>query len=222
MARTKRKILISLAISVVAIIATITYCTMNKYFSLIQQAHRYEYEERQSIWNISRKLSAKKMLSDMTILSKGDSVLVCKINRITLQEYHDFLNDKAVPRRSTWIRIREAYMESLINGESWIVKRAASSTFTSYIFWSKTKWNEQKDSAIHYQEEKKPFREIELDKEYPNFSKPNEKDFKKWENTYKSLFSFTKDSGKWILSYNREYFKNPYVTTRQRGIVFPF
>lgn len=60
MARTKRKILISLAISVVAIIATITYCTMNKYFSLIQQAHRYEYEERQNIWNISRKLSAKK------------------------------------------------------------------------------------------------------------------------------------------------------------------
>lgn len=154
MARTKRKILISLAISVVAIIATITCCTMNKYFSLIQQAHRYEYEERQSIWNISRKLSAKKMLSDMTILSKGDSVLVCKINRITLQEYHDFVNDKAVPRRTTWIRIREAYMESLINGESWIVKRAASSTFTSYIFWSKTKWNEQKDSTIHYQEEK--------------------------------------------------------------------
>lgn len=69
MARTKRKILISLAISVVAIIATITCCTMNKYFSLIQQAHRYEYEERQSIWYISRKLSAKKMLSDMTILS---------------------------------------------------------------------------------------------------------------------------------------------------------
>lgn len=114
----------------------------------------------------------------MTILSKGDSVLVCKINRITLQEYHDFLNDKAVPRRTTWIRIREAYMESLINGESWIVKRAASSTFTSYIFWSKTKWNEQKDSTIHYKEEKKPFREIELDKEYPNFSKPNEKEFK--------------------------------------------
>lgn len=113
-------------------------------------------------------------------------------------------------------------MESLINGESWIVKRAASSTFTSYIFWSKTKWNEQKDSTIHYQEEKKSFREIELDKEYPNFSKPNEKEFKKWENTYKSLFSFTKDSGKWILSYNREYFKNPYVSTRQRGIVFPF
>lgn len=60
MARTKRKILISLAISVVAIIATITCCTMNKYFSLIQQAHRYEYEERQSIWNIPENYLQKK------------------------------------------------------------------------------------------------------------------------------------------------------------------
>ena len=222
MTTTKRKILMFLVISVVAIIAIITCCTLNKYFGLIHQAHHNEYEERQSIWNISRNLPVKKMLSDMTIVSKGDSVLVCKINRISLQEYHDFLNEKAVPRRSTWVRIREVYMESMINGESWMAKRAASSAFTSYIFWSKTKWDEQKDSTTHYQEEKIPLREIELDKEYPKFSKSNEKDFKKWENTYKSLFSLTKDSGKWILSYNSEYFKEPYVTTRQRGIAFPF
>ena len=222
MTTTKRKILMSMVILVVAIIAIITGCTLNKCFALIHQAHRYEYEERQSIWNISRNLPVKKMLSDMTTVSRGDSVLVCKINRISLQEYHDFLSEKAVPRRSTWARIREVYMESMINGESWMAKRAAGSAFTSYIFWSKTKWNEQRDSTIHYQEKKMPLREIELDKEYPKFSKLNEKEFKKWENTHKSLFYFTKDSGKWILSYNSEYFKEPYVTTRKRGIVFPF
>lgn len=60
MARTKRKILISLAISVVAIIATITYCTMNKYFSLIQQAHRYEYEEKTEYLEYLQKIISKK------------------------------------------------------------------------------------------------------------------------------------------------------------------
>lgn len=222
MPRTKRNIWMSLVILVMSIITIITGCTLSKYFALIHQAHRYEYEERQSIWNSSRNLSVKKMLSDMTVVSKGDSVVVCKINHITLQEYHDFLNNKAVPRRATWIRIRETYMESLIKGESWMVKRAACSTFTSYVFWSKTKYDEQKDSTIHYQEEKMPLREIELDKEYPKFCKSNEKEFKKWENTYKSLFSYRKDSGRWILSYNSEFFNEPYVSTRQRGIVFPF
>lgn len=160
------------------------------------------------------------MLACMTTVAKGDSVLVCKVSRITLQEYADFMKECAQPTRRTWVSVREAYMESLINGVEWMETRSKTIPFSSSVLWSKSKVDEQGHSrnSFHYAETN---REKELNKLYPR-SLGSEIAFKVWAQKYKSLFRFTHHTGKWILSFNDSYFDDKSVSLRNHGIVFPF
>lgn len=111
----------ALSIGMAGIIACSTF---NEYLCEVRLAHENEFTERTAIWNLSKNMTAKEMLSRMTTVAKGDSVLVCKISRIPIGVYSDFMQEAAKPTRRAWVRIREAHMESLINGVDWMEKRA--------------------------------------------------------------------------------------------------
>lgn len=215
----KKFILVVCGLMIVTV-GTIAWTTFSEYLHLIKQAHKNEYIERIAIWNSSKSLTAKEMLYRMNIVAKGDSVSVCKVSSLPLEEYHDFLKDKAQPTRDAWVRIREAYMESLINGVDWMERKSKSMPFASYVIWSKIRYDEQGHSRKSFQYATTN-REKVLNKLYPR-SVDSEEAFENWENKYKSLFSFTHDTGKWILAFNDSYFKEPTVSSRNRGIVLPF
>lgn len=204
----------------VVILGTIAGTTFCEYLRLIKQAHKNEYIERKAIWNVSRSLTAKKMLSNMTIVAKGDSVLVCKVSGISLNEYSDFVKDKAQPTRYAWVRIREAYMESLVNGVDWMERKSMSMPFTSYVIWSQRRFDEQGRSRKSFRHAMTS-REKELNALYPR-NIDSEDAFDDWVNKYKSLFTFTHNTGKWILAFNDSYFNENSLATRNHGIVFPF
>ena len=216
----KKKLIWVVGIIMIVIVGSIATSTFSEYLCLIKQAHRNEYIERKAIWNVSRSLTAKAMLSNMTMVAKGDSVLVCKVSCISLNEYSDFVKDKAQPTRYAWVRIREAYMESLVNGVDWMERRSKSMPFTSYVIWSQRRFDEQGRSRKSFRQSMTS-REKELNALYPR-NIDSEEAYDNWVNKYKSLFSFTHQTGKWILSFNDSYFKDYSVSSRKRGIVLPF
>ena len=119
-----KKIMMAVGALSIGIAGIIACSTFNEYLCQIKQAHENEFTERTAIWNLSKNMTAKEMLSRMTTVAKGDSVLVCKISRIPIGAYSDFMQEAAKPTRRAWVRIREAHMESLINGVDWMEKRA--------------------------------------------------------------------------------------------------
>ena len=165
-------------------------------------------------------MTAKEMLSRMTTVAKGDSVLVCKISRIPIGAYSDFMQETAKPTRRAWIRIREAHMESLINGIDWMEKKSREMPFSSYVLCSKSKYDELGNSRKSFLNEKVA-REKELDERYPQ-KVYSEEAFKSWEGRYKSLFSSTHSGGKMIISYNSSFFHEKTLLSHNPGIVIPF
>lgn len=216
----KKKLIWVICAIMIVFLGVIASSTFKEYLCLIKQAHKNEYIERKAIWNASRILTAKEMLSCMTIVAKGDSILVCRVSGIPLNEYSDFVKGKAQPTRYAWVRIRETYMESLINGSEWMERKSKSMPFASYVIWSKARYDEQDYSHRSFLYDMTN-REKELNKLYPR-SVDSEEAFEDWENKYKSLFYFTHDIGKWVLAFNESYFMEPTVSSRNRGIVLPF
>ena len=112
----KKKVFMAVGALSIGMAGIITCSTFNEYLCEVRLAHENEFVERTAIWNLSKNMTAKEMLSRMTTVAKGDSVLVCKISRIPIGAYSDFMQETAKPTRRAWVRIREAHMESLING----------------------------------------------------------------------------------------------------------
>ena len=134
--------------------------------------------------------------------------------------YSDFMQETAKPTRRAWVRIREAHMESLINGVDWMEKRSWEMPFSSYVLCSKSKYDEQGNSRPSFLNEKVG-RERELDELYPP-KVYSEEAFKSWEGRYKSLFSSTHYEGKTVISYNPSYFQEKTLLSHNPGIVIPF
>ena len=146
----KKKVIIAVSALSIGMAGIIACSTFNEYLYQIRQAHENEFTERTAIWNLSKNMTAKEMLSRMTTVAKGDSVLVCKISRIPIGAYSDFMQETAKPTRRAWVRIREAHMESLINGIDWMEKRAREMPFSSYVLCSKSKYDELGNSRHHF------------------------------------------------------------------------
>ena len=216
----KKKVIIAVSALSIGMAGIIACSTFNEYLCQIKQAHENEFTERTAIWNLSKNMTAKEMLSRMTTVAKGDSVLVCKISRIPIGAYSDFMQETAKPTRRAWVRIREAHMESLINGFYWMEKRAREMPFSSYVLCSKSKYDEQRNLRQSFLNEKVG-REKELDELYPQ-KVYSEEDFKNWEDRYKSLFSSTHYEGKTIISYNPSSFQEKTLLSHNPGIVIPF
>lgn len=216
----KKKVIIAVSALSIGMAGIIACSTFNEYLCQIKQAHENEFTERTAIWNLSKNMTAKEMLSRMTTVAKGDSVLVCKISRIPIGAYSDFMQETAKPTRRAWVRIREAHMESLINGVYWMEKRAREMPFSSYVLCSKSKYDEQRNLRQSFLNEKVG-REKELDELYSQ-EVYSEEDFKNWEDRYKSLFSSTHYEGKTIISYNPSYFHEKTLLSHNPGIVIPF
>lgn len=216
----KKKVFMAVGALSIGIAGIIACSTFNEYLCLIRQAHENEFVERTALWNQSKNMTAKEMLSRMTTVAKGDSVLVCKISRIPIGAYSDFMQETAKPTRRAWVRIREAHMESLISGIEWMEKRAKEMPFSSYVLCSKSKYDEQGNLRHSFPNEKVG-REKELNDLYPQ-EVYSEEAFKNWEDRYKSLFSSTHSGGKRIISYNPSYFQEKTVLSHNPGIVFPF
>ena len=216
----KKKVFMAVGVLLIGIAGIIACSTFNEYLYQIRQAHENEFTERTALWNLSKNMTAKEMLSRMTTVAKGDSVLVCKISRIPIGVYSDFMQETAKPTRRAWVRIREAHMESLINGVDWMEKRSREMPFSSYVLCSKSKYDEQGNSRPSFLNEKVG-REKELDELYPQ-EVYSEEAFKNWEGRYKSLFSSTHYEGKTIISYNPSYFQEKTLLSHNPGIVIPF
>ena len=216
----KKKVIIAVSALSIGMAGIIACSTFNEYLCQIKQAHENEFNESTAIWNLSKNMTAKEMLSRMTTVAKGDSVLVCKISRIPIGAYSDFMQETAKPTRRAWVRIREAHMESLINGFYWMEKRAREMPFSSYVLCSKSKYDEQRNLRQSFLNEKVG-REKELDELYPQ-KVYSEEDFKNWEDRYKSLFSSTHYEGKTIISYNPSYFQEKTLLSHNPGIIITF
>ena len=111
----KKKVFMAVGVLLIGLAGIIACSTFNEYLCKIRQAHENEYIERTAIWNLSKNMTAKEMLSRMTTVAKGDSVLVCKISRIPIGVYSDFMQETAKPTRRAWVRIREAHINTALN-----------------------------------------------------------------------------------------------------------
>lgn len=150
----KKKVFMAVGVLLIGLAGIIACSTINEYLFQLRQAHEKEFTERTALWNLSKNMTAKEMLSRMTTVAKGDSVLVCKISRIPIGAYSDFMQETAKPTRRAWVRIREAHMESLINGVDWMEKRSREMPFSSYVLCSKSKYDEQGNSRPSFLNEK--------------------------------------------------------------------
>ena len=115
----------------------------------------------------------QQMLSDMTLMAKGDSVLVCWLTGLSLPVYRDFIHGTAQPTRNAWADMRYWYMSSLANGREWMEERSEKRILKSLIFVESSRFQVQKD----YRKEKPTHTEIEYNKMYPAFGKPTDKEF---------------------------------------------
>ena len=80
----KKKVFMAVGVLLIGLAGIIACSTINKYLFQVRQAHEKEFTERTALWNLSKNMTAKEMLSRMTTVAKGDSVLVCKISRIPI------------------------------------------------------------------------------------------------------------------------------------------
>lgn len=122
----------------------------------------------------------QQMLSDMTLMAKGDSVKVCWLTGLSLPVYRDFIHGTAQPTRNAWADMRYWYMSSLANGREWMEERSKKRILKSLIFVESSRFQVQKDSLKDYLNEKPTHTEIEYNKMYPAFGKSTDKEFEDW------------------------------------------
>lgn len=65
-----------------------------------KKAEKNEYMDRRMLWRKSEKMTMQQMLSDMTLMAKGDSVLVCWLTGLSFPVYRDFIHGTAQPTRN--------------------------------------------------------------------------------------------------------------------------
>ena len=111
-------------------------------------------------------MTMQQMLSDMTLMAKGDSVLVCWLTGLSLPVYRDFIHGTAQPTRNAWAETRYWYMSSLAKGREWMEERAKTRIHKSLIFVESSRFQVQKDSLKDYRKEKLTPTEIRNNKMY--------------------------------------------------------
>ena len=150
------------------------------YWQKKKEAEKNEYMDRRMLWLKSEKMTMQQMLSDMTLMAKGDSVLVCWLTGLSLPVYRDFIHGTAQPTRNAWAETRYWYMSSLAKGREWMEERAKTRIYKSLIFVESSRFQVQKDSLKDYLNEKPTHTEIEYNKMYPAFGKSTDKEFEDW------------------------------------------
>ena len=160
------------------------------YWQKKKEAEKNEYMEKQMLWRKSEKMTMQQLLSDMTLMVKGDSVLVCWLTGLSLPVYRDFIHGTAQPTRNVWAKTRYWYMSSLANGREWMEERIEKRICKSLIFVESSRFQVQKDSLKDYRNEKPTHTEIEYNKMYPTFGKFTDKEFEDWRKEYKRFHLF--------------------------------
>ena len=166
------------------------FLTPHGYWQKQKEAEREEYSERRMLWRKSEKMTMQRMLSDMTLMAKGDSVLVCWVTGLSLPVYRDFIHGTAQPKRIAWVNLRYRYGLYLANGREKMEQKAKDRNYKSIIFWSDRRLEVQKDSTKDYRKEKPTHTEIEYNKMYPAFGKSTDKEFEDWRKEYKRFHLF--------------------------------
>ena len=173
-----------LALVVIAVLVVLFgywfFLNPHGYWQKQKEAEKNEYMEKQMLWRKSEKMTIQQMLSDMTLMAKGDSVLVCWLTGLSLPVYRDFIHGTAQPTRNTWAETRYWYMSSLAKGREWMEERDKTRIYKSLIFVETSRFQVQKDSLKDYRNEKPTHTEIEYNKMYPAFGKSTDKEFEDW------------------------------------------
>lgn len=136
------------------------------YWQKQKEAEKNEYMDKRMLWRKSEKMTMQQMLSDMTLMAKGDSVLVCWLTGLSLPVYRDFIHGTAQPTRNAWAETRYWYMSSLAKGREWMEERAKTRIHKSLIFVETSRFQVQKDSLKDYRKEKLTPTEIRNNKMY--------------------------------------------------------
>ena len=136
------------------------------YWQKKKEAEKNEYMDKRMLWRKSEKMTMQQMLSDMTLMAKGDSVLVCWLTGLSLPVYRDFIHGTAQPTRNAWAETRYWYMSSLAKGREWMEERAKTRIHKSLIFVVSCTFQVQKDSLMDYRKEKHTPTEIKNNKMY--------------------------------------------------------
>lgn len=160
------------------------------YWQKKKEAEKNEYMDKRMLWRKSEKMTMQQMLSDMTLMAKGDSALVCWLTGLSLPVYRDFIHGTAHPTRNAWAETRYWYMSSLAKGREWMEERAKTRIHKSLIFVESSRFQVQKDSLKDYRNEKPTHTEIEYNKMYPTFGKSTDKEFEDWRKEYKRFHLF--------------------------------
>ncbi len=170
------------------------------YWQKKKEAEKNEYMDRRMLWRKSEKMTMQQMLSDMTLMAKGDSVLVCWLTGLSLPVYRDFIHGTAQPTRNTWAETRYWYMSSLAKGREWMEERAKTRIHKSLIFVETSRFQVQKYSLKDYRKEKPLQIEVKQNALYPALGKPSDEAFEKWIREYKSGFAFPQinNSKRWV------------------------
>lgn len=183
-----------LALVVIAVLVVLFgywfFLTPHGYWQKKKEAEKNEYMDRRILWRKSEKMTMQQMLSDMTLMAKGDSVLVCWVTGLSLPVYRDFIHGTAQPTRNVWAKTRYWYMSSLANGREWMEERIEKRICKSLIFVESSRFQVQKDSLKDYRNEKPTHTEIEYNKMYPTFGKFTDKEFEDWRKEYKRFHLF--------------------------------
>ena len=189
-----KKRVCSLALVVIAVLVVLFgywfFLNSHGYWQKQKEAEKNEYMEKQMLWRKSEKMTMQQMLSDMTLMAKGDSVKVCWLTGLSLSVYRDFIHGTAHPTRNAWAEMRYWYMSFLTNGREWMEERIEKRICKSLIFVESSRFQVQKDSLKDYLNEKPTHTEIEYDKMYPAFGKPTDKEFEDWRKEYKRFQLF--------------------------------
>ena len=188
----KRECRLALVLCVVLVVLFGYWFFLNPhvYWQKQKEAEKNEYMEKQMLWRKSEKMTMQQMLSDMTLMAKGDSVLVCWLTGLSLPVYRDFIHGTAQPTRSAWAETRYWYMCALAKGREWIEECAKTRIHKSLIFVETSRFQVQKDSLKDYRKEKLTPTEIEYNKMYPAFGKSTDKEFEDWRKEYKHFHLF--------------------------------
>ena len=76
------------------------------YWQKKEAALKNEYMDRRMLWRKSEKMTMQQMLSDMTLMAKGDSVQGWGLTGLSLPVYRDFIHGTAQPTRNAWAETR--------------------------------------------------------------------------------------------------------------------
>ena len=125
------------------------------------------------------------MLSDMTLIAKCDSVLVCWLSGFSLPVYRDFIHGTVQPTRHAWAETRYWYMSSLAKGREGMEDHGKTRIHKSLIFVESSRFLVQKDSLKDCRKEKLNSTEVRYNKLYSVLDKTVDNDFVVWSMEYK-------------------------------------